>query len=95
MTDNQRDVLLALNLRQMQMCDSPTVSETGVFTAEVAEAARRSTRSAAVVLSAMRDFGWVRSYHGEPCGWFLTGRGVKALEADREAHHPGHESEGT
>lgn len=87
MTSNQRAVLLALNLRQMQMCDSPTVSETGVFTAEVAEAAPRSVRSTAVVLSAMRDFGWVQSCHGsEMCGWLLTARGVKALERDRAEH---------
>jgi hypothetical protein len=83
MTTKQRVTLLALNLRQMQMTDEPTLHEVGVFTSEVAVPARLSNRSAAVVLSQMRDFGWVQSRHGsESVGWLLTAKGVAALERD-------------
>ena len=86
MTDAQREVLLGLNLRAMQMADSPAANETGVFTREVAEACGRSTRSTAVVLSQMRDFGWVQSLHGSDIiGWVLTARGVAALEKVRSS----------
>lgn len=82
MTPTQRDVLLALNLRQMQMGD---VGEwAGIFTSEVAAACGRTTRSVAVVLSQMREWRWVRSVHtSDKMGWELTEKGVKALEATR------------
>lgn len=83
MTDKQIDVLLALNLRQMQMDDSPELSEHGVPTNEIANVAGLSNRSAAVVLSAMRDFGWVTSRHTEKIGWLLHAKGVAALERNR------------
>lgn len=86
MTANQRDVLLALNLRQMQMADGLELCETGVYTDEVAKAACRSNRSTAVVLSQMRDFGWVASCHGsERIGWLLQSKGVSALEREANA----------
>lgn len=83
MTDNQLDVLLALNLRQMQGEDSFT--ETGVFTPEVARTCGRSNRSTATILSHMRDFGWVGSIHSdsEGVGWRLLAGGVAALERNR------------
>lgn len=82
MTDAQREVLLALNLRAMQMDN--LIAETGVFTSEVARAAGRSNRSTAAILSMVRDYRWVRSCHGsDKIGWMLTVKGVAALEATR------------
>jgi hypothetical protein len=81
-TDAQHQVLLALNLRQMQCVDLDDGD--GVWTSEVAAVCGKSNRSAAVVLSQMRDFGWVQSTHGyEAVGWILTARGVAALERER------------
>lgn len=91
MTDAQRDVLLALNLRQMQASDHWEPGD-GVWTSEVAAVSGRSNRSAAVVLSQMRDFGWVQSEHGsDVIAWRLARRGVEALERDagRDLYHQG------
>lgn len=84
MTDAQHDVLLALNLRQMQGADVMEEGD-GVWTNEIASVCGRSNRSAGVVLSQMRDFGWVQSTHydGREMAWLLTGRGVAALERER------------
>lgn len=84
MTEAQCEVLLALNLLQMQRADGP--AEDAPWSEEVARICGRSTRSAAVVLSQMRDFGWVQSVHyTETLGWVLTTKGVEALERNREA----------
>jgi hypothetical protein len=85
MTDNQRAVLLALNLRQMQRDDTSEESG-GVWTHQIAQVSGRPVRSVAVVLGQMRDFGWVASTHGRHIGWLLTARGVAAL--DRDAGRP-------
>lgn len=82
MTDARHEVLLALNLKQMQRADIDVESD-GVWTAEVARACGRSTRSTAAVLSQVREFGWVSSTRGDVVGWVLTARGVAALEANR------------
>jgi hypothetical protein len=84
MTEAQASVLLALNVIQMQRCDGPV--EDAPWASEIAEFCGRSTRSAAVILSQMRDFGWVESLHfTETIAWRLTGKGVSALERNREA----------
>lgn len=82
MTANQKAVLLALNLKQMQRADFS--NEGGVWTEEVASVCGRSNRSVATILSQMRDFGWVQSIHNsEAIGWCLVRKGVDALEANR------------
>lgn len=84
-TSAQHEVLVALNLRQMQGADSSEIGETGVMTGEVASACGRSKRSTAVILSQMRDFGWVASTHdADFIGWWLLEKGVAVLEATRE-----------
>lgn len=82
MTANQKEVLLALNLKQMQRADIFDPMD-GVWTEEVARAAGRSNRSTATILSQVRDFGWVYSTHNDCVGWVLTDKGVAALERDR------------
>lgn len=86
MTANQKDVLLALNLKQMQRADFWEEGDS-IWTEDVARAAGRSNRSTATILSQVRDFGWVYSTHNEVVGWVLTAKGVAALERDREAAH--------
>lgn len=82
MTDAQRDVLLALNYVQMRATDAP--EEDGYTAREVSNFTRRSVRSTAVILSQMRDFGWVQSLHSYSLiGWVLMAKGVQALERDR------------
>lgn len=84
MTDAQHEVLLALNLRQMQMADGSLLHETGVFTSEVATICGRSRRSTAAALSAAARLGWVASRSGDmETGWILLRPGVLALEAER------------
>lgn len=86
MSELQREVLLALNLRQMQMADHAELGSSGVFTAEVAAAAGLSNRSTANVLAGLRRRGWVASCHwSDLMGWLLIDAGVAALEADRAA----------
>lgn len=86
MTDNQKDVLLALNLKQMQRGDWMEEGDS-IWTEEVARVCGRSNRSTATILSQVRDFGWVYSTHSETVGWVLTAKGVAALERDREKAH--------
>lgn len=78
----KREVLLALNLKQMQGADSVLIQERGVLTGDVAAAAHRSVRSTAAHLSQMRDWDWVQSTpgDGDQLGWVLLERGVSRLE---------------
>lgn len=85
MTDKQIDVLLALNLRQMQMADA-WEEGSGVWTEEIAAVCGLSARATAAVLTDARARGWVRGgpRSGDVTSWVLITGGVAALESNRE-----------
>lgn len=90
MTANQREVLLALNVREEEWPDGPLLAEHGILSEEVAAVCGFSTRSTATLLSSCRRRGWTRSLHDYgSTGWLLTAKGrydlARLAPSSREA----------